>query len=90
MEAKRWQEIKRIYESALELAPESMKVSKSGLVTWTPPEALPQSGEKVIVLVKDQSGEEVFHTFVVSSTTERPEEPPRKEPKPGRTPKPAG
>lgn len=48
---------------SLELAPPDMKVSDSGLVSWTPREPLAGEGEKVVIKLTDRSGEEIFHTF---------------------------
>jgi S1-C subfamily serine protease len=53
---------------SLELAPDNMKVSATGLVTWTAREPLGPEGETVIVLVKDKSGEESYHRFVVTGS----------------------
>ena len=50
---------------SLELAPEKMELSDKGLITWTPPAAAVGNEETIIVLVKDASGEEAYHKFVL-------------------------
>jgi hypothetical protein len=47
----------------LEAGPKGMSVNPSGAVTWDVPKDYPDPDAGVILLVKDDSGKEVFHTF---------------------------
>lgn len=49
----------------LDFAPQGMKVSEDGLITWKPPAKLPPQGEKVVVLIRDAGEEELFHSFTL-------------------------
>jgi hypothetical protein len=55
---------------SLELDPEGMHVSDAGLVTWTPKELPSGEGDTVVILVKDRSGEETYHKFMVTVLAE--------------------
>lgn len=53
---------------SLDSAPPNMKVSPQGVVTWTPPQNFAEAEASVIVSVRDDSGQEVFHTFRIGVT----------------------
>jgi hypothetical protein len=55
---------------SLELAPEGMQVSDTGLVRWTPKELPGGEGEMVAILVQDRSGEQTYHKFIVTVLSE--------------------
>lgn len=58
---------------SLDLGPPGMTIDPSGVMKWTPKTASPLESEKVIVGIKDRSGEETYHTFVVQvGTTAEP------------------
>lgn len=48
----------------LESGPSGMRVSNEGVVTWSVPRSF-DSEESVIVLVRDGSGQEIFHSFTI-------------------------
>lgn len=50
---------------SLDAAPEGMKVSADGQITWTVPRDAAQDIYKVIVSIKDDSNQSTFHTFSV-------------------------
>jgi hypothetical protein len=53
-------------EYKLEFVPEGMKATAGGLITWTPKKSSAGRTEKVVLLIKDASGEQTYHTFDVS------------------------
>lgn len=50
----------------LESGPKGMTIDNSGLVRWTVPADFAEKRVDVIVLVKDKTGQEVFHTFTLA------------------------
>lgn len=50
----------------LDAAPEGMKISPKGLLSWQVPSRRPSSEEIVIVAIGDASGQEELHTFRLS------------------------
>jgi len=49
----------------LDSGPKGMVISEAGVVTWVVPAETPVSDNDVILTVRDKSGQEVFHTFLV-------------------------
>jgi hypothetical protein len=49
---------------SLELAPDEMSVSATGLVTWKVPAAFSKP-EKIVLLVSDKGGEQTYHNFTL-------------------------
>jgi V8-like Glu-specific endopeptidase len=51
----------------LESGPSGMTVSSKGLVSWSTPRDFTEE-ESVIILIKDSSGQEVYHSFTIKPT----------------------
>ncbi len=50
-------------EFNLSEGPDGLRVSESGLVTWTPSKGMPEGFVSVVINVKGGTGDETFHTF---------------------------
>ncbi len=48
---------------AVESGPKGMKVTNSGLVTWRVPATVAEGDHDVLMTIRDQAGQEIFHTF---------------------------
>ena len=49
----------------LDNGPKGMTVSAEGVVTWPVPQEAPEAKNDVILTIRTESGQEMFHTFVV-------------------------
>jgi predicted Zn finger-like uncharacterized protein len=76
----------------LESAPQGMKISKDGRLTWTVPAEFTEQEVSILVTVGDASGQEIFHTFAIAindrgqSTAAAPPAPEPRDPLPAVTP----
>jgi hypothetical protein len=50
----------------LESAPDGMKVSKDGRLTWSVPAAFAEQEASVLLTIGDATGQEIFHNFTIS------------------------
>ncbi|PHR96225.1 MAG: hypothetical protein COA78_29005 [Blastopirellula sp.] len=53
-------------EFSLESAPEGMKMSSTGKISWKVPADIEESTQNIIVSVKDLSGQTAFHAFKIA------------------------
>jgi len=49
-----------------------MKVSANGVLTWDTPKVFPDQEVDIILTIKDQAGQEIFHVFKLQVVTELP------------------